>query len=375
MSRPAVLVVTRNFPPLTGGMERLMLHAASALSKRFDVTLIGPTGCGRHFPQATRVIECPSGAGGFLLAAALKGSAHCARRTYRYVIGGSGLVAPIVVLLARLSRATPAVHVHGLDLVVRHHIYQALFVPMIRRCRVIIANSSNTKRIAIDKGCSDERVAIINPGTRLPTEAEVAATEEMTRSLPDKTIVLFVGRIVARKGLLPFVENAWQSILEKVPNAHLLVVGDDPENALLRDAGQTLEFNKLLKAKSLRGSVTFLGEVEDELLWRYYALANVLAFPLIHVEGDVEGFGMVAIEAAACGTPTVAFSVGGVPDAIEENVSGHLIQPDNYAAFAASVISVLENTRPSASSCKQFATRFSWPRYDDQLLQAFEAHE
>lgn len=353
-----------------------MLHAGNALSEGHDVTLIGPRGCGRYFSKAKKVIECPSAPGPFLMAASVKGIAHCITQRYQYVVGGSGLVAPVVVLLAKISRAAPTVHVHGLDLVVRHSIYQALFVKMIRRCTIIIANSANTRDIAISKGCSSQRLRVVNPGTRVPSTSELAPTDGMYESLGidrETPVALFVGRAVKRKGLIPFLEHAWPQMLDSIEGVRLLVVGDHPQDAIARSPDQATQIRRVLHDKQITDTVMFLGSVADDLLWRYYALARVLVFPLIQVEGDVEGFGMVALEAAACGTPTVAFDVGGVGDAVVEGKNGVLIPAGDYAAFAAATVNVIQQQQPTAVECRAHAETLSWANHAKKLAAALTA--
>ena len=120
-------------------------------------------------------------------------------------------------------------------------------------------------------------------------------------------------------------------------------------------------------------AVKFLGKVDDELLTHSYAAADVLLFPLVETVGDVEGFGLVAIEAAACGTPTVAFAVGGVTDAISEGVSGHLVAPGDYDAFRESVISVLNAPRRPQLAI-DFAEGFAWEHYHKRLQDILVAN-
>ena len=352
-------------------MERLMKHTVEGLTERFDVTLIGPTGSRAHCPKASKVIECPPAPVWFLLCAMLKGLWHCLSNKYRYVIGGSGLVAPVTSLLARISRARSAVHVHGLDLVVDDTSYQKLFVPWIARNDIVIANSRNMRSIAIAKGCRPAQVTVLNPGVEIPDEDRPNNDDVVRQSLEldDSKVVLFVGRIIKRKGLTPFLENAWPTIVAAEPGIVLLAVGDSPENALVHDPGEAATLERVLGRDKYGESVRFLGAVDDDLLWQCYALADVLIFPLIEVAGDIEGFGMVAIEAAACGTPTVAFPIGGVRDAVIDGVNGRLVSEQDYPAFAAAVLELVRADSSVRQRCHEHAKTFSWTRHNDRLLR------
>jgi phosphatidylinositol alpha-1,6-mannosyltransferase len=112
---------------------------------------------------------------------------------------------------------------------------------------------------------------------------------------------------------------------------------------------------------------------EDAIRWRgtcsdaefadAYAGADMHVFPGRDMPGDVESFGMVAVEAAAHGLPTVAFATGGVVDAVAENESGYLITPDDYPAFANAVLEIMAQRDSLRASCLAFSRRFAWPAF------------
>ena len=374
MSRRSILVVTRNYPPLTGGMERLMQHSVETLATGFHVTLIGPEGCGEFAPADVQTIECPSSPLWFLPSALLNGWRVARKTSFDIVLGGSGLVAPVTAMLASIAKARGVIFVHGLDLVVENRVYQHLFVPFLRRHDLVIANSQNTRRIAVDKGCQASRIGVVNPGSTIPPESLLrdAASTRAKLGLEHKKIVLFVGRMVKRKGLAEFLEKSWPGVIAQQPNAMLLVVGDSPDNALLHDPDDAKVLVDVLERRG-NDTVRFLGAVEDDLLWDCYVAADVLVFPLIRVRGDVEGFGMVAIEAAACGTPTVAFPVGGVVDAVADGISGTLVSEGDYKAFADAVVSICNGGPPSSSDCRHHAEKFSWDAHGRKLLSFLDA--
>ncbi|MEM7501234.1 MAG: glycosyltransferase family 4 protein [Pseudomonadota bacterium] len=364
--RPTALIVTRNFPPLTGGMERLLHQTAKALSQSFDVTVIGPAGSRRYFPEGT-VIECPASPIFFLLFATIKGVFHSRRRRYSFVLAGSGLTAPIAVWLSKLRRARSVVYVHGLDLVVDSALYQRFFVPWIVRSDITIANSRNTRKIALTKGCSEQQLRVLNPGTDLPIRIGREKRAALRSTYGAGPICLFVGRITPRKGLSTFIRKTWTQVIDERPGARLIVIGDSPENAV---AGKNDEIDAVrlavVESKSA-SSIEFLGAVDDDLLDDYYSLADVLIFPLVPIDGDVEGFGMVAIEAAARGTPTIAFSEGGVTDAVDDPVSGRLIPPGDYERFSQAIHAVAADSA-IRDRCREHAESFGWEHYAVRLL-------
>lgn len=350
-----------------------MHHSVETLASRFEVTLIGPSGCGEFAPKNVSVVECPPAPFSFLTMALLRGWRFSNKKKFDLVLGGSGLVAPVTWFLSRIAKARSLIFVHGLDLVVDNAVYQWLFVPFLRHHDRVIANSQNTREIAVGKGCQSDRVKIVNPGSTIPPEPTLldAAQSRARLGFEDKKIILFVGRIVRRKGLAEFLERAWPRIVAAQPDALLLVAGDSPDDALLQDPNGA---KRLVQAIECYGSDTvhFLGTVGDDKLWDCYAAAEVLVFPLIRVSGDVEGFGMVAIEAAASGTPTVAFPVGGVVDAVADGVNGILVPEGDYEAFADAVLSICQGGPPSRSSCRNHAEKFSWEAHGEKFLSALD---
>ncbi|MGI9261959.1 MAG: glycosyltransferase family 4 protein [Woeseiaceae bacterium] len=355
-------------------MERLMQHSVETLAAEYDVTLIGPKGCRDLAPADVQTIECPSSPLFYLTTALFKGWRAARKTSFDIVLGGSGLVAPVTALLSSIARARSVIFVHGLDLVVDNWVYQRFFVPFLRRHHLVIANSQNTRKIAAGKGCKASRIDVLNPGSTIPPESSLrdTASARAKLGLEDNKIVLFVGRMVKRKGLAEFLEKAWPRVIARQPGAILLVVGDSPDNALLQDPKAARSLVDVLERRG-KDTVRFLGAVDDDVLWNCYVAADVLVFPLIRVKGDVEGFGMVAIEAAACGTPTVAFPVGGVVDAVADGISGSLVSEGDYEAFAAAVVSICEGGPPSPSDCRSHAEKFAWDVHRQKLLSLLKA--
>lgn len=362
--RGGLLLISRNLPPLRGGMERLNAHMARELASDRAVVVLAPKGT--QLPDAMSLVVRTSpfgGVAGFLVWATFVAIVYAWRHRPTWVLGGSGLVAPVVWLAAAVGRARSAIYVHGLDIVVDNALYRRLWIPAIRRVTQVVANSRNTARLAAEAGIPIRHIAVICPGVTMPdaVRADVAAFRERYR-LGDGDILLSVGRLTTRKGLSLFVEQALPQILRARPAAMLVVIGDDAQDALVghgtNERARTLDIARQLGIPS---SVRMLGAVSEDDLRAAYDASTVHVFPVRDVPGDVEGFGMVAVEAAAQGLPTVAFACGGVPDAVVDGVSGRLVAAGDYASLAEAVIEVSETGREVFDRpCRAFAAGFEW---------------
>jgi phosphatidylinositol alpha-1,6-mannosyltransferase len=358
-----ILIITRNLPPLVGGMERLNWHMADELSKYAEVKVIGPQGAAARKPERISLTEAPlKPLPLFLLISFFKALWLALRWRPDVILAGSGLTAPIAWLASKLCGARSAVYLHGLDITVKNKLYQRFWAPTFSKMDHIIVNSTPTKGLAFAAGVPERKMTIVHPGVTLPEAPQPAVDIQSFKEqhgLIGRKILLSVGRLTTRKGLREFVELSLPSIVEAEPNAMLVVIGEAPKNSL--GAGiQTVEsIQEQAKLSGVIEHVLFLGRVSERDLSLAYESADVHVFPIRDLPGDPEGFGMVAIEAAAHGLPTVAFATGGVVDAVREEISGHLIKPDNYQALSAQVVKNLLNPTKNMQ-IYTFSREFSW---------------
>lgn len=375
--RGHVLLITRNLPPLRGGMERLNLYMAQELAHGAVVTVCGPVGCRSQLPAGLDVEEVPHRPLLVFLLLALWASLRLARRrSPSIVLAGSGLTAPLAWLAARMSGARFAVYVHGLDLVAPSLVYQWLWLPCIRRADQVIANSRNTKHLAESRGVRGRAIAVVNPGTDLPNDDDAASGRFRARhGLAEVPVLLSVGRLTPRKGLAEFVSQCLPAVLARHPMAKLVIIGDDAVDAVKVARGSQRDI--ILNAAEMAGvihALQLLPPCDDAALSEAWRAADVHVFPVRAVQGDVEGFGMVAIEAAAHGLPTVAFDVGGVADAVVEGKSGTLVREGDYQGMAAAIDGLLPPTPLQRALCRKEAAAFGWDvfgrRLRDVLLES-----
>lgn len=370
--RPRILIITRNLPPLVGGMERLNWHMAAEMANYADVRVIGPIGAAALAPAGVTVDEVRlSPLSRFLLGAQWKALKVALRWRPDVVLAGSGLTAPLAWLASKACRAKSVVYVHGLDISVQHLLYRAIWLPAIRRMDRVIANSQPTRQLALDAGVAEERIGIVHPGTALQhadPAPEAIAAFRAKHQLGQRPLLLSVGRLSTRKGLREFVTDVLPEIVAGLPDVTLLIIGDAPKQALRAEIQSVESIRSAANKKGVGCNIRFLGVIVDrEELAIVYQAADIHVFPVQHIPGDPEGFGMVAIESAAQGLPTVAYATGGIVDAVAEGQSGHLVPPGDSAAFAAAVLNTMAARESLRASSIEFAQRFGWPTIGAQM--------
>lgn len=373
---PTTLLVTRNFPPLRGGMERLNAHMFDALCKANpNCALLGPAGSKAFAPSLKRAGELAAQPlFATLLSSVSRGVAMARNHHVDVVLAGSGLTAPAAVIAAKASKAVPIVYLHGLDIIAPSFIYRTAWLPFIRQCRGALVNSANTRRLAIEAGVDPRRIRIVHPGTHLSTpDPSARARFRAAHGIADESpMLLSIGRLTARKGLAEFVERCLPSIVAKHPDTCLVIIGDEASRALHRGRGAgSARVLATAAAQGMEDKVRFLGPCDEATLAQAYQAADLHLFPVLDLPGDVEGFGMVAIEAAAHGLPTIAFNVGGVSDAVSPGMSGELVSSGDYVAYAEVVAAKLGKvTKIERDLARTFSRSFSWERFGREVMNA-----
>jgi phosphatidylinositol alpha-1,6-mannosyltransferase len=368
-----ITLVSRNFPPLTGGMERLVFELYQILVRNHDVTLLGPGGCNEYVKPTAHVRSTAvSPTLMFLLFTLFKGLfLHRSNERPDLIIGGSGLVGPIVVVLAKFAGAKTILLLHGLDIIADSRLYQWFFVPVFKHVDLVICNSKNTARLAIARGVDEQDIVIVHPGVAIQNDAISQLQAKRLHKLESKSILLSVGRLIPRKGLAEFIDRTFAKLAAENPNLVFLIAGTEASSALSKSGDSVLaNINEAISKHNLKGQIQLLGYVDDAEVSTLYSAADVFVFPLIETQGDVEGFGMVAIEAASHGTPTVAFDCGGVSDAVVNGENGILVVPGDYAKFGEATLQLLRND--SRHMTRDFAVAFSWENYGTQVERCIE---
>jgi phosphatidylinositol alpha-1,6-mannosyltransferase len=375
--RKKILVLTRNFPPLMGGMERLNHQVFLGLGCTHEIALCGPHGSERFAEGRLCRTFAPTPAWKYVVS-----SLHAARQAAKefnpdIVYAGSGLAAPAAIWAAFTAKAKSCVFLHGLDLVTDNAVYQSLFLPAIRRCDFFFVNSHNTASLAVTYGIPKNRIHLIHPGTTLPNDSHHLEKRHAFREkyqLGERPVLLSAGRLSPRKGLVEFIECCLPEIIHRYPQACLVIIGDIPTEGLGKNKGDLkIRIEDAITRQSFQNNVLLLGRCDDATLSNAYFAADVFVFPILETPGDVEGFGMVALEAAAHGLQTVAYAVGGVPDAVSDGVSGRLVKAGDFEAFGYAVVESLAHPLPRRE-IREFAAGFSWETFHNKIAAVIDKY-
>ncbi|XID75174.1 glycosyltransferase family 4 protein [Alkanindiges sp. WGS2144] len=377
-----ILIITRNLPPLVGGMERLNWHMADELSKYTEVKVIGPRGSKKLKPKNIKLSEAPlKPLPLFMFVAFIKSIWFALIDRPDVILAGSGLTAPLAWFTSKLCGAQSIAYLHGFDITVPKKSYQIFWIPFFKKLDHIIVNSRPTKVLASNAGIREEIISIVYPGVELPTAfqpLEKVQAFRQTYNLKNKKILLSVGRLTTRKGLKEFVKYSLPEIVKHEPNTILVVVGESPRNSLAAGMQTQEEILKVARNHKIESHIVFLGVITDkEQLAIVYEVSDIHVFPVRHIPDDPEGFGMVAIEAAAHGLPTVGFATGGVVDAVKDGVSGYLVERNNYIKLSKQIILLLESPLSkdniqNKDDIQNFAKQFEWFNFGRSLHYVVE---
>jgi phosphatidylinositol alpha-1,6-mannosyltransferase len=272
----------------------------------------------------------------------------------------------------RLFHVPLICYLHGIDIIVNSLVYKNLFLPAIRQADMILVNSENTSKLAQNAGINNCPIHVLYPGIILPSpsvlNSDCARFRHMTET-ENKKILLSVGRLTARKGLIQFITCSLPHIVAQRPDVVFVIIGGEARKALKKSVTTHEDLRKAAHRVSMTDHVRILGHVSDDILAQAYAASDLHVFPVLDLSGDIEGFGTVAVEAASYGLFTAAFASGGVADAVSHNRSGYLIESGNYEQLNHTILEHLKRTDTDRqhAQCTDFAKQFTWERMGKQL--------
>lgn len=244
---------------------------------------------------------------------------------------------------------------HGMDveLAFRSPRKRLLAYHILRRAAHIIANSEFTKSRLVSYGIPHQRIVVMYPCL----EREIPPPRVHNAGF----IVLTAARLVERKGIDASL-HAIARLISRFPQIIYHIAGEGPDRVRLEKIANELQISD---------HVVFHGAVSEETLEKLYTNADVFLMPAREIGGDVEGFGMVFLEANAHGVPVIGGASGGVPEAINDGESGLLVNPTSVTEIQDALERILGDpsfaARVGAGGRARVEREFGWEKQIEVL--------
>ena len=380
MTLQRILIPAYDFKPLLGGVANYVHELAVQFSRRASVHVVsrklpGMEEFDRDLPYAITRIQVPYSA---VFATPLF------TRTLRQVIRREppdAILCPMWLPDGAACRwalgGAPIpyfVSAHGTEVFkdfatlrnsVRTVLARGLKRRVFREAERVFPVSAYTGRAVLEEtGAAEDRVVVVhngvNPAIFKPTT--VSPADEVRYRPRGERLLLTVTRLYPYKGVDRMLE-ALPAIAQAVPDVRYLVVGEGPDLERLQ---------RLAASLGLQDRVSFLGRRTVAEIVSLYNLSDLFVLLTREEPPDVEGFGLVFLEAAACGLPSLGGRSGGIPEAIEDGRTGWLVDPCDPRAIAATTIDLLkspERMQRASEYCLRTAPERTWERVAERLME------
>jgi phosphatidyl-myo-inositol dimannoside synthase len=377
------LLLTEIFPPTIGGSSRLFWEVVSRLPPEQYLIAAADVPGAAEFDRTHghTVFRLPMAIDdrGLRRPASLKYYLRTAWRVKRLVkrhgvqllICGRNLPEGFVGYLVNVLCGVPfAFFNHGEDIGVSRTSREMTWMTrrVMRRAVAAIGNSFNTRRMLIeDWGYPAVKTRVIQPGVDAAKFVPAAADERFRAEMgwSGKRVLLTVGRLQKRKGH-DTVIRALPAVRKQVPDVLYAIVGKGEEEACLR---------ALAAECGVADAVQFLGPIADEQMTKCYQQCDLFVMANRTVGADIEGFGMVLLEAQACGKAVVAGDSGGTGETMSVPDTGRIVNCDGPEKLAGVLTELLSDQAELVAMGRRGRTwveeRFDWPQVATRAAEVF----
>jgi phosphatidylinositol alpha-1,6-mannosyltransferase len=306
--------VTRKYPPSVGGMQRLAHQIVTALRAE-------------HSPVVIAWSRSQLGLPLFVAYAAVRILVGRLRGRISVLYLGD----PVLAVLGAIVRGAGIpvlITVHGLDVLYSNRPYQAYLRRFFwGRCDLYVAISQRVAQVLESRGIAPARIEVALPGIDVTA---VPPAPSAPRGTGPRLLAL--GRLVPRKGVAWFVEAVAPRLLARFPESKLVIVGEGPEKPRIVEAA---------RRGGISRHVELRGPVDEATKAQLLAACDAVIMPNVPQAGDMEGFGLVALEAGAAGRPVFVADIEGLRDAVRDGENGWRLPPGDAEAWSDALLAAL----------------------------------
>jgi len=355
-----VVFVSRRFPPSIGGMEKFAYDLSQSLSEGVDYFKVIAWGGSNRF---------------IVLIAPLL----FFRSLYYAVFSNcdvihiqDALLSPVGWLLHFITRKPYIVVTHGLDVTFDNKIYQKFIPWFLKQASAVIAISNATADEVVKRGISREKVFFIPLGIKEAAVKDRKNKKQLGQALninhlEDRVLLLTLGRLVKRKGVDWFVNNCLVDIIKECPNIMYIIAGEGADREVIE---------RSIEEKELKPYVSVVGAIDENTKRQLYASCDIFVMPNIIVRGDMEGFGIVAHEAAVAGLPVVASNIEGIADALTNGKNGILVKSGERSTFVREIVKLAHSSEARTSfgnkARKYTLNKFNWTAVANKYIKVYD---
>jgi glycosyltransferase involved in cell wall biosynthesis len=366
-----ILFVSHSYPPIWGGVESQNYNLAENLKKVAEVKVIANGRGKKYLP--------------FFLPIAFMRMLFSMPK-FDACLLGNGVLAPWGAIAKVFHpRKKYFCVVHGLDITFGSKkgflskIYKSINIPSLKKLDKLMMVGNATIEEAAKAGIAREQCVFIPNGINPDEFSEKHSREEMSKVLEDdiseKKVIFRLGRFVPHKGTSWFIENVMPRLPENVTMA---AAGGRVGKKTAGDKDDFEVCEKIIQEKKLGNRVWLFPNIAEEKKKILLNAADLVVSPNIHVHGTMEGFGINAIEAGACGRVVVASRLEGLKDAIIDGENGFLVESANADAWVKKINEILSLSDEGRSEFGEKAKKytiehFSWDKIAESYLDTMKA--
>lgn len=364
------LIITFDFPPTIGGVEtRARNYIKNLVEMGHSVEAVALTIKNRgktssHHQYGATIYRCPTSPLYLFRTffSTLKAIGNSPIDVVHLLTGADSLIGLLFLLYGKLNDLKTGIFLYGKEILSSKN---NLSRRIILHLSIILAG-----RVGVNSKATAEllpkhalhKLYLLYPGADIETSARHRVNEE--RGGEEKN-VLFVGRLIKRKGADDLLQS-FKLLLEKMPQTRLTIVGDGPQRKNLRNLAEKLE---------VHDKVEFTGILRGRDLYRKYQECDVFVMPSKRIGEDVEGFGMVFLEAGFFKKPSVGTRSGGIPEAVVHNETGILVPEGDVIALKKAIETLLTNQKLAqelgANAHKRVIDEFTWEKATLRLIKIY----
>lgn len=371
-----LLLASVDFPPHTDGVSTISREICGRLARRGrEIMALGPKDRdGERFDrlQDYRIFRVPGYEWGFfrffpmLFKMPALVFRHGVKKIFAMNIAYGGILSWLLSFVVPLEYLIFA-YGYEFEKVKRNPFLRALYRSIYRRAKGIVTCSDQVKERLIQFGVSREKIETLYPAVDLDRFFPREIPQEFRKRyrLEGRRVLLTVGRLVERKGH-DQVLRALPKVITSFPETLYCISGIGPYERRLRE---------IVRELKLEEQVRFLGRLPEGDLPLFYNGSEMVLMPSREIKtgGHLEGFGIVFLEANACGKPVIGGKSGGVREAIRDGETGFLVDPEDSDEIAEKIIFLLTDHEERAQMGKRglewVRSNFDWERYVDGVVK------